>query len=155
MVVESFNAWELLQVSCETLSHAMFLAFYGPKVERWWEDPFALCGPFYKFWSREAVYFSHICFGPSFVIVFAGCCVLSISPEMSGLVYTVTMYLWKQPNVKYFTLNSVFHCFWILFCLNYSLLDWLSQLCMQQKTFLYDLHIYCFFSFFFFFPSKA
>lgn len=34
--------------------------------------------------------------GSSFVIVFAGCCVFYISPEMGSSVCTVTMYLWKQ-----------------------------------------------------------
>lgn len=34
--------------------------------------------------------------GPSFVTVFAACCVFYTSPETSSLVCTVTMYLWKQ-----------------------------------------------------------
>lgn len=44
--------------------------------------------------------------GSSFVTVFAGCCVLSTSPEMSSLVCTVTMYLWKQ------RMSNILH--WIL-----------------------------------------
>lgn len=47
--------------------------------------------------------------GSSFVTVFARCCVLYTSSEMSTLVCTVTMYLWKQwmSNILHWILSFI------------------------------------------------
>ena len=114
MVLEGFNASALLEVLqniqsvWEGFSCSVFF-LWALKLNGGEKACLLFVDRFINSETARLFIFPTSVLGSSFVTVFAGCCVLYTSPEMSSLVCTVTMYLWKQrmSNILHWTLSFI------------------------------------------------